>query len=97
MWGEARVADTGPGIAEAERAAVFEPYYRSADTAREPGVGLGLAISRGLVAQMGGELELESEVGIGSAFTIRLPACGVPAASEPIAHGDRRATTAATR
>ena len=97
MWGEARVADTGPGIAEAERAAVFEPYYRSADTAREPGVGLGLAISRGLVAQMGGELELESEVGIGSAFTIRRPACGVPAASEPIAHGDRRATTAATR
>jgi signal transduction histidine kinase len=72
-WGEVRVADTGPGIAAAERAAIFEPYYRSAGTAHAPGVGLGLAISRALVEQMGGELDLESQPGAGSTFIIRLP------------------------
>ncbi|MGZ8414291.1 MAG: ATP-binding protein [Gemmatirosa sp.] len=72
--GEVRVSDTGPGIPERERAAVFEPYYRSAETARAPGVGLGLAISRGLAARMGGTLALESEVGVGSSFILRLPA-----------------------
>lgn len=72
-WGEVRVSDTGPGISEAERSAVFEPYYRSAASASAPGVGLGLAISRALVARMGGELALESEVGVGSSFILRLP------------------------
>ncbi|MFL5381558.1 MAG: ATP-binding protein [Longimicrobiaceae bacterium] len=72
-WGEIRVTDTGPGIAEAERAAIFEPYYRSEGTAQVPGVGLGLAISHALVEQMGGALEVESEVGVGSSFIIRLP------------------------
>jgi signal transduction histidine kinase len=73
-WGAIRVTDTGPGIAEAEQAAVFEPYYRSEGTGLLPGVGLGLAISQALVKQMGGELDLESELGAGSSFTIRLPA-----------------------
>jgi signal transduction histidine kinase len=73
-WGEIRVADTGPGIAKAEQAAVFEPYYRSEGTAQSPGVGLGLAISHALVRQMGGELIVESEVGAGSTFIVRLPA-----------------------
>ena len=73
-WGEISVADTGPGIAEAERAAIFEPYYRSDSTAILPGVGLGLAISRSLVAQMGGRLVVESELGAGSTFAIQLPA-----------------------
>lgn len=71
--GEIRVSDTGPGIADAERASIFEPYYRSEGTAGLPGVGLGLAISHALVKQMGGELEVESEVGAGSTFIIRFP------------------------
>jgi signal transduction histidine kinase len=83
-WGEVRVADSGPGIAEAERAAIFEPFYRSEGTAEAPGVGLGLAISHALVTQMGGELLLESEVGHGSTFIVRLP---LPDAS-PAAPGD---------
>ena len=78
-WGEVRVSDTGPGIPEAERAAVFEPYYRSADTARAPGVGLGLAISHALVARMGGTLTLESEVGVGSTFILRFVSVAAPA------------------
>jgi phosphoserine phosphatase RsbU/P len=72
-YGEIRVSDTGPGIPEEERAAIFDPYYRSEQTANAPGVGLGLAISHGLIRQMGGELEVESEVGVGSAFLLRLP------------------------
>jgi signal transduction histidine kinase len=70
---EIRITDTGPGIAEAERAAIFEPYYRSEGTAQLPGVGLGLAISHALVQQMGGRLTVESEVGVGSSFIIRFP------------------------
>lgn len=78
-WGEIRVADTGPGIAPAEQAVIFEPYYRSEGTADAPGVGLGLAISQALVRQMGGELLLESAVGAGSTFIIRLPLLDPPA------------------
>lgn len=72
-WGEIRVADSGPGIAADERASIFQPYYRSEGTAHAPGVGLGLAISRALVQEMGGELDLESEPGAGATFIIRLP------------------------
>ena len=82
-WGEIRVTDTGPGIAESERSAIFEPYYRSDSTAILPGVGLGLAISKSLVAQMGGQLLVESELGAGSTFSIRLPTR--PATAAPAA------------
>jgi signal transduction histidine kinase len=71
-WGEIRVADSGPGIAASECDAIFQPYYRSEGTASLPGIGLGLAISHTLVAQMSGRLGVESEQGSGSAFTIRL-------------------------
>jgi signal transduction histidine kinase len=70
---ELRVTDTGPGIPEADRAAIFEAYFRSAGTAGAAGVGLGLAISQALVEQMGGRLSVESEVGKGSAFTLCFP------------------------
>jgi signal transduction histidine kinase len=71
-WGEIRVTDSGPGIAPAERDAIFQAYYRSENTAALPGIGLGLAISHALVAQMGGALGVESADGGGSSFTIRL-------------------------
>jgi signal transduction histidine kinase len=71
-WGMIRVTDSGPGIAANERAAIFEPYYRSEGTATLPGIGLGLAISRALVTQMGGALDVEGAEGAGSSFTIRL-------------------------
>ena len=75
-YGEIRVTDSGPGISADEREAIFQPYYRSAGTASLPGIGLGLAISHALVAQMGGTLMVESEEGSGSSFTIRLRSCG---------------------
>jgi len=71
--GEVAVRDTGPGIAPAEQATIFEPYYRSENVAGLPGIGLGLTISQLLVRQMGGELTLASELGHGSTFSIRLP------------------------
>ncbi|MEJ7810610.1 MAG: HAMP domain-containing sensor histidine kinase [Gemmatimonadaceae bacterium] len=84
-WGELRVTDTGPGIAQAEKEAIFEPYYRSESTALLPGVGLGLAISHALMQQMGGELQLDSEVSVGSSFVIRLPLL-----EESASHGSPR-------
>jgi len=79
-WGEVRVSDTGPGIPEPERAAIFEAYYRSPGTARAPGIGLGLAISSTLVARMGGEITVESQLGLGSSFCVRLPVSPSPVA-----------------
>jgi signal transduction histidine kinase len=70
---ELRVTDTGPGIPEADRAAIFEAYFRSAGTAGAAGVGLGLAISQALVEQMGGMLTVESEIGKGSSFILSFP------------------------
>jgi signal transduction histidine kinase len=67
--------DTGPGIAPAERAAIFEEYAQAGDTAaRRKGTGLGLAIARRLLRMHGGEIELASVVGEGSRFTFRLKA-----------------------
>ena len=68
---EIAVTDTGPGIPPAERPRVFERFYR-ADTTRG-GSGLGLAIVRAAVDAMGGELVLDSTVGVGTVVTIRLP------------------------
>lgn len=70
-FAEVRVTDSGPGIPAAEQAAIFEPYYRAEAAAPLPGVGLGLAISRGLVEQMGGALVVESTLGVGSSFAVR--------------------------
>jgi signal transduction histidine kinase len=64
------VADSGPGIAREERERIFRPFY----TRDGSGTGLGLAIARGLATALGGELCLESEVGRGSRFELRLPA-----------------------
>jgi signal transduction histidine kinase len=76
---ELRVVDTGPGIPEADRAAIFEAYFRSAGAAGAAGVGLGLAISQALVEQMGGALSVESELGKGSSFILRFPIASPPA------------------
>ena len=59
-----------------EQAAILEPYYRTGTAAAIPGVGLGLAISHALMQQMGGALIVESEMGVGSSFAIRLPIAG---------------------
>lgn len=65
------VCDTGVGIEAKTLEQIFTPFFRG-DHAR-PGQGLGLAISRDLVRQMGGDIEVESQLGRGSIFRVRLP------------------------
>jgi signal transduction histidine kinase/FixJ family two-component response regulator len=72
-WAEVRVSDTGPGITEQERAAVFSEFEQTATATGRGGTGLGLAISRRLAVLLGGTLELESASGQGSTFLLRLP------------------------
>jgi PAS domain S-box-containing protein len=81
-----RVSDTGIGMTAAQLARLFEAFSQaeSSTTSRYGGTGLGLAITRKFCRMMGGEVQVESEPGRGSAFTIRLPAShgsGVPAAA----------------
>jgi signal transduction histidine kinase len=70
------VADTGIGIAADKITSVFEPFVQvdAKLTRVHDGVGLGLAISRDLARGMGGELGVESQLGVGSKFTLTLPA-----------------------
>ncbi len=75
------VRDTGCGIPPEHLGQIFEPFVqvdRNRIASRQRGVGLGLAISRELIQAMGGELSVESEVGVGSVFTISLPSAPVP-------------------
>jgi len=67
------VTDTGPGISKEEQARVFDKYYRSPRTAGVKGTGLGLAIVKTVAEAHGGRVELESEIGKGSTFSIILP------------------------
>lgn len=70
----ASVQDTGPGIAIDEHESIFEEYRQSGDlSVQRAGTGLGLAITRRLVEMHGGEIKLESALGVGSLFTITLP------------------------
>ncbi len=70
------VTDTGAGIPKAEQERIFERFYRT-DAARsreEGGTGLGLSIANHLVEAHGGRIRVHSEVGVGSIFSIHLPA-----------------------
>ncbi|MFF1799138.1 sensor histidine kinase, partial [Kitasatospora sp. NPDC058263] len=79
---EVRVIDRGPGIAAEDRDRVFLPFQRLGDTDNTTGVGLGLALSRGLAEAMGGGLEVEDTPGGGTTMLLTLPAAhpgGAPA------------------
>ena len=73
---EVRVADSGIGIPNERLESIFEPFVQvdTSLTRIHHGTGLGLAISRELVRGMGGDLRAESVVGVGSTFTVTLPA-----------------------
>jgi two-component system sensor histidine kinase KdpD len=68
-----RVIDRGPGIAPENRAKVFEPFQRLGDRSSLAGVGLGLAVSRGFVQAVGGDLRLDDTPGGGLTVVIDLP------------------------
>ena len=69
-WVWVDVSDTGGGIAQDGINHIFEPFY----TTKKKGTGLGLMIVQRIVHQHGGHIELESRVGQGTTFRIRLPA-----------------------
>jgi CheY-like chemotaxis protein/anti-sigma regulatory factor (Ser/Thr protein kinase) len=68
------VEDTGPGIDPARQTQIFEPFVQATDGPGRKGTGLGLSICKRYAEFMGGTIELESEVGKGSLFRVRLPA-----------------------
>jgi signal transduction histidine kinase len=72
---ELRVRDHGPGVTPPERRKLFRPFSKSArDAARSAqGIGLGLALSRRLARDMGGDLRLDHEVSGGACFVLELP------------------------
>jgi two-component system sensor histidine kinase KdpD len=71
---ELRVIDRGPGIPEQDREQMFVPFQRLGDTDNTTGVGLGLALSRGLTDAMGGTLTAEDTPGGGLTMAVSLPA-----------------------
>ena len=90
-----RVHDRGMGIHDADLPHIFEPFYRSPEvvTARIKGTGLGLSIAKRSAEAFGGTLAVSSQVGVGTVFTISLPAVGQESApvqfSEASKIGDR--------
>jgi two-component system phosphate regulon sensor histidine kinase PhoR len=75
------VVDHGIGIARADRRRIFERFYKvDRARARGGGTGLGLAIARHVVEGHGGTIRVESREGVGSTFTVTIPAAPVPAA-----------------
>ena len=80
-----RVVDRGPGVPAVARDALFAPFQRLGDTDNATGVGLGLALSRGLAQAMAGEITDEDTPGGGLTMTVTLPA----AKMAPVAPGSR--------
>jgi len=87
------VSDTGIGMTPEQMARLFQEFSQAdASTTRKyGGTGLGLAISKRFCQMLGGDIEVASEIGRGSTFTIRLPARAVEHQPEPASSSDHRA------
>lgn len=76
-WVHFRIADSGPGMADGELRRLLQPFERGGGRTRR-GVGLGLSIANQLVGIMGGALQIDTTLGVGSTFAFRIP---LPAAA----------------
>ena len=88
---DVRVIDRGPGIPPSGRASVFQPFQRLVDHQHDgSGVGLGLAIARGFVDAMGGQLTIDDTAGGGTTMVVELPVANVGARRQPASARLRR-------
>ncbi len=71
---DVRVVDRGPGVPPSERGRIFVPFQRLGDSGHGEGVGLGLAVAKGFVEAMGGEIEVDDTPGGGLTIVLRLRA-----------------------
>lgn len=68
-----RIVDHGPGIAPQDRETVFQPFQRAGDRSNGAGVGLGLAVARGFIDAVGGELMIDDTPGGGTTMVVEIP------------------------
>ena len=80
------VADTGAGIPPGELEQIFEPYYST----KETGIGLGLPLTRKIIEEHGGSIEVTSEPAVGATFTVTLPRV-IPESLRGVESGSMRA------
>ena len=75
-----RIQDTGIGIPENEQGELFTRFYRASNARKRaiPGTGLGLTIVRTIVANHGGEIELQTQENVGTVATVKLPLLAAP-------------------
>ncbi|PIB35210.1 hypothetical protein BFP72_07275 [Reichenbachiella sp. 5M10] len=70
-WVEVRIQDTGTGMPEEVKEKIFDPFFTTKDIGK--GTGLGLSISHGIIEKHNGSIQVESELGVGTTFIIKLP------------------------
>jgi two-component system, NtrC family, sensor kinase len=73
-WARVEISDTGTGIAPDVLPRIFEPFFTTKTAGM--GTGLGLSISQSILQKMGGSIQVRSELGVGTTFTLSLPVHG---------------------
>lgn len=68
-----KICDTGIGISESDLANIFDLFYRASNSRREEGMGIGLSVVKNIIETHGWKIDVESEKGKGSCFTITIP------------------------
>lgn len=76
MYIKLNITDTGKGISESNQASIFRRFYREEEVHNDPGVGIGLYLAREIITLQGGYIQVTSEIGKGSTFSVFFPVKG---------------------
>ncbi len=68
-----QIRDTGCGISKDAIDQIWDPFFTTKNVGQ--GIGLGLAVTYNIIKRLGGDISVESQIGKGSKFTVRMPAC----------------------